>query len=216
MRPGSLIVFEGLDGSGLTTQATHLAEHIAKSGGRVVHTAEPSEGPVGALLKTMLARDDVSLRTLSLLFAADRADHQQRLVEPALLRGDVVVCERWYPSSLAYQRSGIDRDWIIGLNAHSRRPDVIVFLVVHPEVARKRREAAGRPTEYFQRLSTQMDVAAGYKATIAELISEGERVEIVDGERAVDEVHNAVLRAVSDLDERTEQTDPRRSIRRRV
>ena len=200
MRPGSLIVFEGLDGSGISTQAKRLAEHKGTRGVEIVHTQQPSEGPVGAVLKEMLASDGVlgkpvSLRTLSLLFAADRTDHLQRVVEPALDRGAIVICERWYLSSLAYQRTGVDRDWITSLNAHARRPNITVFLQVRPEVARQRRVTAGRTDEYFHQLSTQKDVEAGYRVTIAELKAEGERIEIVDGEKTVDAVFAAVLEA---------------------
>ena len=99
----------------------------------------------------------------------------QREVEPQLAAGAIVVSDRWYHSSLAYQGTGADRDWIATLNARARRPDLTMFLQVRPEVAAQRRVAAGRVQELFEDLQMQQEVDAGYKATIAELVAAGER-----------------------------------------
>ncbi len=200
---GRLIVIEGLDGAGTTTQARRLAEHLTARGDRAHVTREPSDGPVGRLLREMLAGahgiagQKLSQGTFGLLFAADRLDHMQREVDPAIERGETVVSDRWYHSSLAYQGTGADRDWIAQLNARARRPDVTVFLKVRPEVAAKRRAAAGRAQELFEDLEMQREVDAGYRATIAELIAAGETIEIVDGELSEDQVFAAVLRAAN-------------------
>jgi dTMP kinase len=201
MRPGSLIAIEGLDGAGLTEQAKRLVDHLNAAGHRAILTSEPSDGPFGQLLRRLLSGDapltrDGSLRALSLLFAADRVDHRHRVVEPALASGATVVSDRWYHSSYAYQRTGVDRDWIRTLNAHARVPDLTIFLSVRPEIATRRREAAGRPREFFHDLGTQQQVEAGYRATIEELRREAERIEIVDGEQAADDVFAAIMRIV--------------------
>jgi dTMP kinase len=198
MRRGSLIAIEGLDGSGLTTQARRVVDELERRGHRALLTAEPSDGPVGQLARRLLAGEPAlmpagALRTFSLLFAADRVDHFHRVVEPALANGTTVVSERWYHSSYAYQRTGVDRDWIRTLNQHARVPDVTIFLQVAPELARARRDAAGRVPEFFHDLATQHEVAAGYRATIDELRAEGERIEIVDGEQPEDAVFAAVI-----------------------
>jgi dTMP kinase len=104
-----------------------------------------------------------------------------------------VVSDRWYHSSLAYQGTGADRDWITTLNARARRPDVTIFLEVRPEVAAQRRVAAGRVQELFEDLRMQQDVAAGYRATIAELTALGERIEVIDGELPADHVFQQIL-----------------------
>lgn len=195
-----LLVLEGLDGAGTTTQARWLVEHIRARGGQAHLTREPSDGPIGRLIREMLVGQHalpgqaIAQSTFGLLFAADRMDHLQREVEPQLAAGATVVSDRWYHSSLAYQGTGADRDWIAALNARARRPELTIFLEVRPEVAAQRRVAAGRVQELFEDVRMQEEVAAGYRATIAELCAQGERIEIVDGEAAPDDVFAAIVR----------------------
>jgi dTMP kinase len=197
-----LIVIEGLDGAGTTTQVKRLVEHLNAHGTKAHATREPSDGPVGRLIREMLTGghaipgQTISQSTFGLLFAADRLDHLQREVEPALAAGTVVISDRWYHSSLAYQGTGADRDWITTLNARARRPDLTIFLQVRPEVAAKRRALRGGAEELFERIQMQIEVAAGYAATNAELIALGERIETIDGEQTEDQVFAAVLQLV--------------------
>lgn len=203
MTSGRLIVIEGLDGAGTTTQVRRLVEHLGARGTPAHATREPSDGPVGRLIREMLVGqhaiegEKLSQGTFGLLFAADRLDHLQREVEPKLAAGVTVVSDRWYHSSLAYQGTGADRDWIAMLNARARRPDVTVFLQVRPEVAAQRRAAAQRREELFENVRMQQEVDAGYRATIAELVAGGERIEVVDGEQSEDQVFSAIARIVA-------------------
>ena len=202
MSAGRLLVIEGLDGAGTTTQARRLVEHLDAHGQRAHLTREPSDGPVGRLIREMLtgghviAGASISQGTFGLLFAADRLDHLQREVDPALARGETVVSDRWYHSSFAYQGTGADRDWIAMLNARARRPDLTMFLRVRPEVAATRRAAAKRREELFEDLQMQIEVDAGYTATIAELVTAGERIECLDGEASEDDVFAAIVKLV--------------------
>jgi len=193
-----LIVLEGLDGAGTTTQAQLLVEYL-RSCGQLVHlTREPSDGPIGRLIREMLmgqhalSEKSISQSTFSLLFAADRLDHIQREVDPQLTSGVTVVSDRWYHSSLAYQGTGADRDWITTLNARARRPDLTIFLQVRPEIAAQRRVTAGRAQELFDDLRMQQKVDAGYRATLTELIARGERIEIINGDLAPDAVFQRI------------------------
>ena len=202
MSSGRLIVIEGLDGAGTTTQVRRLVEQLTAQGQYAHATREPSDGPVGKLIREMLTGghaiegQSLSQGTFGLLFAADRLDHLQREVEPKIAAGATVISDRWYHSSLAYQGTGADRDWIAMLNARARRPDLTVFLRVRPEVAAERRAAARRKEELFEDLRMQQEVDAGYRATIAELIAAGERIETIDGEQSEDQVFAAILRLV--------------------
>jgi dTMP kinase len=195
-----LIVLEGLDGAGTTTQARRLVEHIRARGSQAHLTREPSDGPIGRLIREMLVGQhaipgqSIAQSTFGLLFAADRMDHLQREVEVQLAAGATVVSDRWYHSSLAYQGTGADRDWIATLNARARRPDLTIFLEVRPEVAAQRRVAAGRVQELFEDIRMQEAVAAGYRATISELTAQGERIETIDGEASPDAVFAAIVR----------------------
>jgi len=200
-----LIVLEGLDGAGTTTQARRLAAHLQARSQPVHLTREPSDGPIGRLIREMLtghhALPDQAIgqSTFGLLFAADRLDHLQREVEPQLAAGKTVISDRWYHSSLAYQGTGADRDWITTLNARARRPDLTIFLEVRPEIAAQRRVAAGRVQELFEDLRMQVEVDAGYRATITELTALGERIETLDGELPPDSVFQAIAHLVGDL-----------------
>jgi dTMP kinase len=198
-----LIVLEGLDGAGTTTQTRRLVEHLRAHGQPAHGTREPSDGPIGRLIREMLtghhaiAGQRIAQSTFGLLFAADRLDHLQREVEPQLAAGAIVVSDRWYHSSLAYQGTGADRDWITAINGRARRPDLTIFLAVRPEIAAERRVAAGRVEELFEDLRMQQDVDAGYRATIAELTALGERIEIIDGELSPDQVFETIVNLVT-------------------
>jgi dTMP kinase len=198
-----LIVIEGLDGAGTTTQVRRLVEHLNARGTRAHGTREPSDGPVGRLIREMLTGghaitgEAISQSTFGLLFAADRLDHLQREVEPALRAGTWVVSDRWYHSSLAYQGTGAERDWIAMINGRARKPDITLFLKVRPEVAAERRKAAGRVQELFEDIQMQREVDAGYRATIDELSAQGERIITIDGEQSEDDVFVEIVRAVS-------------------
>jgi dTMP kinase len=199
-----LIVLEGLDGAGTTTQARRLIQHLSGRGVPAHLTREPSDGPIGRLIREMLTGNHaipgqpIGQSTFGLLFAADRLDHMQREVEPQLAAGVTVISDRWYHSSLAYQGTGADRDWITTINARARRPDLTIFLQVSPDVAAQRRVAAGRVQELFEDLQMQHDVDAGYRATIAELTALGERIEILDGELPPDAVFQQICSLVGD------------------
>jgi dTMP kinase len=191
---GALIVLEGIDGAGTTTQSALLTAALDRHGIAAHRTREPSDGPVGRLLRQILAGEHAptDATTLSLLFAADRADHIQREVEPALAAGRAVVSDRWYHSSLAYQGAGEERAWIAELNRRARRPDLTIFLRVAPEVAAGRRHASGRPDELFDALALQRRIASGYEEIMKELAG-SERIATVDGEQPVDQVADACL-----------------------
>lgn len=194
-------MLEGLDGAGTTTQARRLADALAARGRAAHVTREPSDGPIGRLIREMLTGGHaipgaaLDQATFGLLFAADRMDHVQREVAPALAAGTIVISDRWYHSSLAYQGTGAERDWIRVLNARARRPDLTIFLRVRAEVAAERRVAAGRAQELFEDLAMQRRVAAGYDEVLTELAAAGEAIAVLDGERPLDEVTAAIVTA---------------------
>src|SRR5262249_6595884 len=122
---GRFIVIEGIDGAGTTTQ-THLLTEWLRQRGRPAHaTREPSDRPVRRVLREILggAHAPVDGSTMALLFAADRMDHLAREIEPALARGAVVVSDRYYHSSLAYQAEESEQGFVEMLNQRARRPD---------------------------------------------------------------------------------------------
>jgi dTMP kinase len=196
-------VVEGLDGAGTTTQSRLLGERLAAEGRPVHVTAEPSRGPVGALVRQVLTRRVVGTgggfdpAALALLFAADRLDHHAVEIAPKLAEGVDVVSDRYVLSSLAYQGLATgDAEWVEAVNARAPAADVTIFLRARPEVALRRRRAASLDREIFEVSSFQRKVAESYERAIARLRAAEQEVVELDGEAPVDVVAHAVWAAV--------------------
>jgi len=204
--PGRFIVLEGLDGAGTTTQAGLLLERLRAAGRKTHLTAEPSGGPVGALLRQVLRRrvnggsgEDFDPVALALLFAADRLDHLSAEVLPRLASGVDVVSDRYALSSLAYQSLTTgDAAWVARINERARSPDLTIFLRVGPRLALGRRRGAGTTPELYEVDAFQRRVARSYERAVVALRASGQRIEVLDGEQPV----QAVAEAVGDLVDR--------------
>ena len=202
-RRGRFITLEGPDGSGKTTAARHLAEWLRTRGEPTVLTGEPGGTPLGEEVRRLVLHlrdvsDDLDPRADALLFAAARAQHTARLIQPALKRGDNVVCARYLDSSLAYQGAayGIDADEIRRLQRFATFdlvPDLTILVDVPVEVglARKRRGEWNRfeDTEGARFFETVRSAYLGFAA------AEPERYRVVDGSGSV-EATDAAIRAV--------------------
>jgi dTMP kinase len=134
-KKGWLIVFEGLDGSGLSTQSAFLAEHFRERNETVMLTKEPTASPIGRLIRSVLQRDhEFSLFTLQLLFAADRAEHLEKEIEPALQANEIVISDRYILSSLAFGSVDNDVEFLKQINARFRTPDLTIIIDTPPRV----------------------------------------------------------------------------------
>jgi dTMP kinase len=196
------IVLEGIDGSGTTTQLGLLERHLAGRGRRVHPTREPSQGPVGRLLREILLGGHrhadgapVDGLAMALLFAADRRDHLCREIEPALAAGADVISDRYLLSSLAYQAQEAERDWVAGLARDLREPDLTLLLDVPVATAAERRRAAGRALERYDADDVQARVAARYR----ELVAADARAAVLDARGSIEEVARAVAATVDRL-----------------
>lgn len=194
---GRFIVLEGIDGSGTTTQAARLAASLRDAGQPVLATREPSDGPIGVVLRQALTRRLVGLsdRVLALLFAADRLDHLASVVEPALAEGKVVVSDRYVLSSLAYQGMRLPLDWVEALNAAARPADLTLYLEVDPRTAARRRHGRGGARELFDADEVQRAVARAY-GRVMRKHARVQRVVRVDGRGPPDEVAREILTRV--------------------
>ena len=148
------VTFEGLDGSGTTTQAELLRRHLEEAGRDVVTTREPGGTELGEQVRDLVLHGpDVSPWAEAALFAAARAELVAQVIQPALERGAEVVCDRYLDSSLAYQgiARGLGVDRVLALNIDAIRgilPDVTFLLLVDPEEARRR---SGPPADRIER-----------------------------------------------------------------
>ena len=158
-KSGKFIVLEGVDGCGKSTHAKLLTKWLASKGFSVLHTKEPSRGPIGLLLRQYL-KLNAPPRVDALLFTADRAEHLEREIKPALNNGMVVVCERYVYSTIAYQAAqGLNLNWLKKLNSFVLKPDLVLFLDIRPDIAVKRTTT----NEKFEELSFLKKVSANFK-----------------------------------------------------
>ncbi|MCU0671457.1 MAG: dTMP kinase [Myxococcota bacterium] len=212
MIEGLFIVLEGVDGAGTTTHTKLLLDGLRQRGLPVHTTREPSDGPIGNMLRQILAGRVVvpgirgprppSWSTMALLFAADRLDHVEAEIVPNLLDGVTVLSDRYDHSSVAYQSvtGGGDPDavvWVKELNRHARRPDLTIVLDVPPEIAAQRRIQRGRGREIYDDEDLQVQLAKFYLDI--ERHFPGDRIVHVDGSRSVQEVAADVMKHVRTL-----------------
>lgn len=197
----SFIVIEGLDGAGTTTQMGRLAARLAAAGREVVQTHEPTTGPIGRLIRGTLRQEPgaVDPSCLPWMFAADRADHLTRLVEPALERGAVVLADRYLHSSLAYQSLELGLEQVYALNATFRVPDLTVLVDVPVEICLARIEARGGVREIFEVEERLNQIAAAYEGVVERLRERGDRLERVDGTGSIEEVGSRIDAYVNEI-----------------
>lgn len=196
------IAFEGIDGSGKSTQAGLLAETLKKKQLEVFLTAEPSRGAIGRMIREILTGGMVTDdRTLAALFAADRLDHILNPTEGMLAHmqaGNTIICDRYYLSSYAYHGTQMDMQWVIQTNAMAAeilRPDLHIFIDAEPELCMQRIRQNREGTERFETMETLTAVREKYIEAIT-MLRPKETIEVIDGNRSRDEVASAVGEAV--------------------
>jgi len=187
---GAFICIEGLDGCGKTTQAKLLVKRMRKSH-NAVYTAEPSHGKIGAFIRKSCLYGEKRLSSVveALLFAADRLEHVENEVLPALNQGRLVVSDRYIYSSIAYQgAAGLSLKWIEKINEHALRPDFAIFIDVDPKIVMQRL----KPNKsVMENLETQQKVREVYLKYVAK----GELTRI-DGDKPRKEVAEALSAVV--------------------
>ncbi len=188
------VAIEGLDGSGGTTQLRRLADTVRRRlpAADIVCTREPTDGPVGRLIRAELAADVLDDAVFPYLYAADRLDHLQRVVRPARARGAWVLSDRCLASSLAYQAPVRGLPWVTALNADFEVPDLVVMLDLAPETSLARVVARGGTRDRFETLSRLVAVRDAYEAALASLAERGARVVRIDAAGSPDAVADAV------------------------
>jgi dTMP kinase len=191
---GKLIVFEGIDGCGKSTQLARLADALRARGLDVVETREPTDGPFGRRIREMARSGDrVPPETELEWFFADRREHMRAVVEPAIAAGKIVLSDRSYVSTVAYQGArGLDPEKILAdSEAEFRRPDLILVFTLGADEGMARIEARGSALEAaFEEIGFQHRVAAVFEALeIEELVR-------IDAAREPEPIAVDVLNAV--------------------
>jgi dTMP kinase len=198
----NLVVLEGLDGSGTSTQLRLLDERMGREGMAHEVTWEPTEGRVGQLIREVL-RGDVRAhpRTVALLFAADRSEHlwtPETGMAVRAGRGERVVCDRYLFSSLAYQSVTCGFDDVLALNRGFPLPQILVFLDT-PVAVCQRRIAERGAREIYDDSPFQEKVRESYLSCIGFFRGSGMHTVIVDGNRSVEEIHRDIWMEIAEL-----------------
>lgn len=202
---GHFFALEGIDGSGKSTQLKLLARRLEEEGVPCLTTCEPTDGPIGKLLRQVLTGQvKCDSRVVAPLFAADRLDHLLR--EEAGLcrtveRGVTVLTDRYYFSSYAYQSVDLPLEWVIEVNrpcAGLLRPTATLFLDVSPELALERITQNRDGAELFETRDRLTRTREQYFKAFA-LEQDRERVIVIPGDRDVETVAGDIWRAVRTL-----------------
>ncbi len=205
MSTGIFISFEGIDGAGKSTHIDTLAQALAQAGRTVVRTREPGGTPLAEQLRGLALNAPMDALTEALLMFAARRDHLTQVIEPALARGDVVLCDRFTDATFAYQGGGRGFDlavlgqlehWVQGRPDGSlRQPELTLLFELSPEEAATRLAGArvpdkfeSQPVEFFRR------VAAGY---VRRAQAEPARFARIDAAQSRDAVWSSVRAALA-------------------
>lgn len=166
LEQGVLIALEGIDGAGKTTQASRLAELLVQTGHEVVRTKEPTDGTWGRKLRESAKSGRLAPEEELRFFINDRKEHVERRIKPELAAGKIVIIDRYYFSTVAYQGArGMDPAKLLAMNeAFAPRPDLLVLLEIPPEEALRRIQERGDVGNLFEEESSLRAVAKEFAA----------------------------------------------------
>jgi dTMP kinase len=202
-RDARFIVLEGLDGAGTTTQAAKLLGHCTQRGVAGFLTNEPTSGPIGAFIRRLLTSkepgpDGSPYRppesSMALLFAADRLAHSREIAS-RLASGELVICDRYVFSSMAYQTldRSIKPEWVVEINRGCAIPDLTVFLDVPVDECLRRLSRRAGERAIYETKPLLDAIANNYHRLMAHYQTNYGRVVRLDGTRGVDDVHAAIV-----------------------
>ena len=206
MNPGIFISFEGIDGAGKSSHVQAVADAFAQAKRRVVLTREPGGTPLAEKLRDMVLHDSMDPLSEVLLMFAARRDHLQQVIEPALARGDVVVCDRFTDATFAYQGAGRGFDlnvlrqlelWVQALPSGGlRQPDLTLWFSLDPAIAAQRLSNArlpdrfeAQPAEFFAK------VHQGYSDRLQ---ADSKRFARIDASVSLEQVREQVMHVLHD------------------
>ncbi|HEY5326722.1 MAG TPA: dTMP kinase [Mucilaginibacter sp.] len=198
MKKNLFIAFEGIDGSGKSTQVKLLTEKLEYAGLKVYTTCEPTGNPIGKIIRDIFSHKiEADHRTIAGLFVADRLDHLLNKTNGILKKleeGYTVVTDRYYFSSYAYQSTHMDLDWVINANSMSanlRRPDLNIYIDISADLSIDRLNKGRSSVELYETLENLQNVRNKY-FEVMELLKDEEKVLTIDGNRAPEIISNEI------------------------
>ncbi len=205
VKKGKFIAFEGIDGSGKSTQIQLLSNTLRKMGIFCYTTMEPTDSPIGSLIhQIMTGRIKTDNKVIAGLFVADRLDHLLNDVNGVLAKineGTTVITDRYYFSSYAYHSIDMPMEWVIQANSQSKsilQPDINIFIDVDPDVAIERIAKNRFHQELFEKKARLIEVRKNYLEAFEKLEGEEKYVKI-DGNRSQEAIANDIWKEVRDF-----------------
>jgi len=199
------IAFEGIDGSGKSTQVKLLTDKLTAAGHKVYTTFEPTDSPIGSLIRNVFkGRIAADHKTIAALNVADRLDHLHNEINGLLKKleeGYTIVTDRYYFSSYAYHGVHVDIDWVIAANAMSAatlKPDVNIFIDVAPEVSMQRLNNTRGTIELYETLDNLQQVRNKFLEAFEKLGGE-EKIVTINGNQTVGQIAEDIWKEVSKL-----------------
>ncbi len=187
---GFFIAIEGIDGSGKTTHSKKLVRWLNKHGVKSIYTKEPTNGDIGRILRSLARKKSVDPRVEALLFAADRLEHLNKVIQPYIKKEYVVISDRYVYSSLAYQTvTTSDPEWVKEINKFALKPDLTILLDLEPRIGLSR---VKRNRTRFEEESFLEKVRREYLR-----LAEIDGLKIVDASRSIGEVFQEIVREVA-------------------
>lgn len=197
------IAFEGIDGSGKSTQVRNVARYLESLGHNIYITCEPTDNPIGKMIRDIFNhRMEADQRVIAALFVADRLHHLLQAGEGILRKmeeGFTVLTDRYYFSSYAYHTvHNIDLEWVIDANSLSAqllKPDVNIYLDMPPEKSMERILKGRQHVEMYETLENQMQVYSQYEAAFTRLATE-ETILRINADQPEEKVGSDILQAL--------------------
>ncbi len=202
---GRFIVFEGLDGSGKSSQIKYLVKRLQAEKLRVYETFEPTDSPMGTLIhQIMTGRVRSDHKTIAALFVADRLDHLLNDVNgiyDKIMKGAIVISDRYYFSSYAYHGIHVPIEWIINANSLSAeilKPDVNIFLDSVPEKCLTRLNKKRWHLELYENIENMRSVRAKYFEAF-QMLKDEEEVIIISGDDRPDKIAENIWNSIKHM-----------------
>jgi len=189
------IAVEGIDGSGKSTTVKELERYLKNKGHNVFLTAEPTNMQTGKQIRELLAKKDnespLVHEMLALMFATDRIEHLREEIRPALKQKKTVVTDRYLFSSIAYQSTRVNYEWIKEINRFAMLPDILVFIDVSIDKALERISNFRHKKELYETREFLEQISSNYKKVISEF--EGMmKIVYLDGNVEMDEIYSDI------------------------
>lgn len=197
---GKLIVLEGLDGAGTTTQMKRIAKRLERDGKKVFITHEPTDNSIGLLVRSVLQKKiKTTPLSLALLYASDREDHlnnEEYGINKYLDEGYFVISDRYFYSSIAYQAVDCPLSFVKDINSTFPHADILIFIDTPTECCMDRIDKRGEEKELFEKSSFLEKVRKNYLNVLKEL-PESVQLLNIDGRKTIDEVEEEIWHYLS-------------------